>query len=270
MIGVGWWGWEARDAAANGALRGGMLLGSAHCVDAHRFAAAKSGCCSTISTGEPTSRKKWWEPASISESKPQPPLPTDRGADDGAFSFVGGMLRLDERHPGGGPVQPGGRQLVRVPFCELAAEWPISAPRPDPAAGRANAPIIRGLARIFERVAFVAFQGHRPGDGSHVAVGKGDRHGLQMQFRASAFAFELVDFSLHKCAGRDHDLIAGVDRGSDLGIDVVSAMNVPALNGMSKHQGDSGSGGNRHGCQCLRCCRACDWLRVWGSWPWLV
>jgi len=61
------------------------------------------------------------------------------------FNRSGGVVRLDERHPGGGPVQPGGRVLVIVLGCELATERPINAPRPSPAAGSAKAPIMRPL-----------------------------------------------------------------------------------------------------------------------------
>jgi hypothetical protein len=88
------------------------------------------------------------------------------------------------------------------------------------------------LARIFDRIPFVRFERYRPGNRRDIAVGEGDRHGLQMQLSASALVFEFVDRTLNKGARRDHDLIAGIHRRCHLRVDVISAMEDSALNGM--------------------------------------
>jgi hypothetical protein len=98
---------------------------------------------------------------------------------------------------------------------------------------------------IFQRVAISGLERDRASDRRDVTVREGDRHRLQVQLRASAFAVESIDRALHECAGRDSDLIAGVDRVRDLGIDVVSAMNVPALDRVREHERDHSSGRDR-------------------------
>jgi hypothetical protein len=65
------------------------------------------------------------------------------------FAELAGTVRLEERHPGGGPLQPGGSELVMVLGCELATEWPINAPMPSPAAGRVKLPMMRPLPGSF-------------------------------------------------------------------------------------------------------------------------
>src|ERR1700722_5708453 len=97
-----------------------------------------SGCCSIISTGEPTSIKKLWEPVSRSSDPTKPMAPPTVAPITVLSPLFGGTVRLDERHPGGGPVHPGGRVLVMVLLFELAAKWPINAPSPAPAAGKAK------------------------------------------------------------------------------------------------------------------------------------
>src|SRR4029077_15436429 len=101
------------------------------------------------STGEPPSREKL-RARRTSASAATPPIgrPTMLPMAE-LFNVLPGVVRLDERHPGGGPVQPGGRVLVMVLGCELATEWAINAPRPSPAAGRAKAPIMRPLPGSF-------------------------------------------------------------------------------------------------------------------------
>src|ERR1039457_5667221 len=108
-----------------------------------------TGCCSTISTGAPTPRKKWWELVSIRIDATTPMAPPTAAPMTVLCPLLGGTLRLDERHPGGGPVQPGGSVLVMVLFGELATEGPISAPAPAPAAGRENPAIARPLPGSF-------------------------------------------------------------------------------------------------------------------------
>jgi hypothetical protein len=51
---------------------------------------------------------------------------------------------------------------------------------------------------------------------------------------------------LDKRAGRNHHLRAGIDRRSDLGIDVVSAMHGSALNIMREYKSNPGTGGKRY------------------------
>src|SRR5271165_3506157 len=100
------------------------------------------GCCRVISAGEPTSRKKWLEVAS-SVIEATIPMATPTPAPMAVFRpALPGTVRLELRHPGGGPVHPDGRVLVMV-LDEPPTEWPINAPRPAPAAGRANAPTMR-------------------------------------------------------------------------------------------------------------------------------
>ncbi len=66
-----------------------------------------------------------------------------------AIPGFAGTDTLEERHPGGGPVHPGGKELVSVLGWLLATEWPISAPRPAPAAGNANIPTNRPVPGSF-------------------------------------------------------------------------------------------------------------------------
>ncbi len=103
------------------------------------------------------------------------------------------------------------------------------------------------LARILQRIAFVALQCYRSGDRSDVTVGESDRYGLKMKFRTASSLLELVDLPLHKCARGNHHLIAGSDWRGDLGINVVAAAHGSALNVMCEHQRNAGSGGKRYG-----------------------
>src|SRR5439155_21641756 len=93
------------------------------------------GCCSTISTGDPTSRKNWRDLVSTTSEATIPMPPPTAAPITVLFPLSAGTVRLDDRHPGGGPPQPGGSVLVIVVPCELATEWPINAPSPAPAAG---------------------------------------------------------------------------------------------------------------------------------------
>lgn len=79
----------------------------------------------------------------------------------------------------------------------------------------------------------------------NVAVWEANRHGFEMQLRACAFASKRGHSSLDKRAGRDYSFIAGIDWGSNLGIDVVATMNVAALNRMCENESKARARGNR-------------------------
>ena len=63
-----------------------------------------------------------------------------------------------------------------------------------------------------------------------------------MHLPASAFLFELVHFTLDECAGRNGDLVSGVDRKGDLSVDIVSAMDGSALDRIGEHKRNPSSG----------------------------
>ena len=100
-------------------------------------------------------------------------------------------------------------------------------------------------AGIGQSITLDAFHDHGSGHGSDVSVRKGDRQGLQTQLRTATVAFEFVHFSVHQRAGRDYDFIAQGNGSRDLSVDVVSAMNVPALNGVSKYESKIRACGDR-------------------------
>jgi hypothetical protein len=102
------------------------------------------------------------------------------------------------------------------------------------------------VAGIFLGVSFVALQSHRPGNEGHVAIGKYDSYGLQVQLSAPAARVQLIDSALDKCPRRDHHLIAGSHRRSDLRVNVISAMNDAALYGMREHERNPGAGRNAY------------------------
>src|SRR5208283_30470 len=109
-------------------------------ASATSFCCNETGCCSVISTGEPTSRKKLCV-LKINAIEATPPMARPTKLPIAVpFKVLPGVVKLDVTQNGGCPVHPGGLVLVSVCGEELATEWPISAPRPRPAAGRANAP----------------------------------------------------------------------------------------------------------------------------------
>jgi hypothetical protein len=65
-----------------------------------------------------------------------------------------------------------------------------------------------------------------------------------MQLSTPGSALELVNLSLHKRAWRDYYLVAGSDGGSGLGINIIAATKVSALDGLRQHQCNPGSRGN--------------------------
>jgi hypothetical protein len=144
-----------------------------------------------------------------------------------SFPLSGGPVTLEDKQPNEPGVQPGGLLAVMVVPFELATEWPISAPRPVPA----NGPTISA-----------AFHGDGTGDWRDVPVGEIDRHRLQVEFAAAPVAAEFVDLGLNQRACGNYNFVAGGNRRSDLRVDVVSAVNIPALNGMCEHERDVGSG----------------------------
>lgn len=131
--------------------------------------------------------------------------------------------------------------------------------------GQCNSSHDAVLAWVLQGVAVIAFKGDGAGYRSDVAVRVSDRHGLKIEFGAAAFALELVNFALNKCAGRDDDFSAGDDWRSGLGVDVISAVDVAALDGMHEHESDARAG--RYGdCDAGGICggnRGVRWLGRW-------
>lgn len=108
------------------------------------------------------------------------------------------------------------------------------------------------LPRIFQGIAFIARQSNRSGNGSHITIGIHKRHGLEVELAAIAVTAEPVDLAIHQNAGWDNDLVAGSDGRNYLRVDLISATDVAALNGMREHQRNAGSGGHDDGCSGCR------------------
>src|SRR5580698_8858467 len=97
---------------------------------------------------------------------------------------------------------------------------------------RSRAAVRPGIA---ESITIAALERCRAGDRRNVAIGKGDRHGLQPQLAALAMTLQFVELALYKRSRRNRDLVAGVDGRRNLRIDVIAAMKDPALHRLSKN-----------------------------------
>jgi len=152
-------------------------------------------------------------------------------------------------HTGSETIRRRSRAALRESACDRRARTSYGVANQRSDTGASPNQSQRGAravwSGIFQRVAISGLERDRASDRRDVTVREGDRHRLQVQLRASAFAVESIDRALHECAGRDRDLIAGVDRVRDLGIDVVSAMNVSALDWVREHERDRSSSRDR-------------------------
>ena len=156
------------------------------------------------------------------------------------FAVLPGAVTLEERQPGGGPRASGRERAGDGVGLRTGSKVSDECAHADSASGEGEGAASPAVAGILQSVAVRAFQRHGTGDGNGVAVGESDRHGLQAQLPAPALALELVDFSLHECAGRDDYFIAGGYGRNDLGVDVVSAVEVAGLDWLGQHKSNTG------------------------------
>jgi len=127
-----------------------------------------------ISTGDPTSRKKLWVWKSNAKAA-MPPMAAPTVAPMMVFfAVLPGAVTLEERQPGGGPLQLGGSVLVMVLGWELAVKCPIKAPDAGAACGKGKSSDDVTAAGVLEGVAITALHSYGAGYCRNVAVGVGD------------------------------------------------------------------------------------------------